>query len=75
MVQEVQDGGDLNKHNVCKLKYPIPQMQQHNIRDYLCYEELELIAGDLNKVEGNNLSEEERGRYDEYMEAWYAVSR
>jgi len=26
-------------------------------------------------MQQHNLSAEERGRYDEYMEAWYAVSR
>ena len=71
VVNEVYDGVDLEAGRDKKLKYPLPDMSEHAIGDYLSYDELALIAGDINDVPYNGLHAVEKDRYDKFVEAWY----
>lgn len=71
IVDELTDGIDLDGGATKKLKYPVPNMDEHDIEEYLSFEELELIAGDIDDVEYDNLSDENKQRYDKFVEAWY----
>ena len=75
VVEEVSDGVDIDSTNVKKLKYPVPDMQQYAIADLLNYEELALIAGNPEDVDYGELSEAEKERYDDFVEAWELVQR
>ena len=72
VVEEIFDGVDIDSAAVKKLKYDLPDMQQHNISEYLSYNELDLIAGDPEAVDYDNMTEEEKNRYNKFVEAWYA---
>ena len=50
-------------------------MQQYAIADHLNYEELALIAGNPEDVDYDGLSEAEKERYDDFVEAWEIVQR
>ena len=50
-------------------------MQQYNIAEYLDYNELALIGGNPDEVDSDNLSESQRGRYSNFVEAWWTVQR
>ena len=75
VVEEVSDGVDIDSANVKRLKYPVPDMQQYAIADHLNYEELALIAGNPEDVDYDGLSEAEKERYDDFVEAWEIVQR
>ena len=75
VVEEVSDGVDIESTNVKKLKYPVPDMQQYAIADHLNCEELALIAGNPGDVDYGELSEAEKERYDDFVEAWEIVQR
>ena len=75
VVEEVTDEVDIDSNNVKKLKYPLPDMKQYTIADHLNYEELALIAGNPEDVDYGELSEAEKERYDDFVEAWYVVQR
>ena len=38
---------------------------------YLSYNELDLIAGDPGEIYYDNLTEDEKTKYNKYVEAWY----
>ena len=72
IVDEIDNNGvDLDGNADKKLKYPVPDMSEHNIADYLSYGELALIAGNVDDVDFDNLSASQELRYDEFVEAWY----
>ena len=48
----------------------MPNMQDEDIGKYLTYEELNLIVGDTDDVDYENLSEEEKARYNQFGDAW-----
>ena len=60
------------QRNGCRNISNLPDMQQYNISEYLSYNELDLIAGDPEAVDYDNMTEEEKDRYDKFVEAWYA---
>ncbi len=73
MVTEVQTGVDVNSDAVRKLKYPLSdkeQMDQRDIKDYLLFLELDIIASNPDDVDYDNLMEEEKERYNKFAEAW-----
>ena len=72
VVEEIFDGVDIDNAAVKKLTYDLPDMQQYNISEYLSYNELDLIAGDPEAVDYDNMTEEEKNRYDKFVEVWYA---
>ena len=47
-------------------------MQQYDIGEYLSYNELDLIAGSFEDVDYDNLTTQEKERYDKFGEAWQA---
>ena len=47
IVEEMQDGLHLEGQEDKKFKYIIPNMEQHDIAEYLTYYELVFIAGDV----------------------------
>ena len=70
MVSEVNDGVDIDSQDAKSLRYDRPNMQGRDIGEYLSYAELELIAADPDDVNYDNLSEEEKARYNEFGDAW-----
>ena len=50
-------------------------MQQYNIAEYLNYDELALIADNPDEVDYDNLSESQKERYSDFVEAWWTVQR
>ena len=48
----------------------MPNMQDKDIVKYLTYEELDLIAGDTDDVDYENLLDEEKVRYNQFGDAW-----
>ena len=58
VVDEMTAGVDLNVSAVKKLKYPVPNMDEHDIEKYLSFAELELIAGDIDDVRYPQLLDE-----------------
>ena len=63
---DLEDGGGYTK-----LKYPVPDISEHDIAQYLSYGELALIAGDPEDVDYENLSDAQKTRYDKFVEAWH----
>jgi len=45
-------------------------MTQHDIKEYISYAKLELIAADPDDFYYDNLSEEEYARYNEFGDVW-----
>ena len=66
-VEGINLGGDPSK----QLKYPLPEMDEYAIGEYLSDAELQPIAGDADDVDYNNMSEREKSRYDKFVEAWF----
>ena len=50
-------------------------MQQYNIAEYLNYDELALIADNPDEVDYDNLSESQKERYSDFVEAWWTIQR
>ena len=48
----------------------MPNMQDKDIGKYLTYKELDLIAGDTDDVDYENLLDEEKARYNQFGDAW-----
>jgi hypothetical protein len=71
VVEEIVDGIDIDSADVKKLKYNLPDMQQYDIGDYLSYNELDLIAGDPEAVDYENMTDDDKARYDKFVKAWY----
>ena len=71
IVEEVQDGLDLEGEADNKLKYAVPNMEQHDISEYLTYDELAFIAGDVTDADYDNFDDTTKARYDKFVEAWY----
>ena len=60
--------GDADK----KLKYPVPDMSEHDIAQYLSFGELALIAGHPDDARnGYKFSDEQKERYSQFVEALY----
>ena len=72
VVEEIFDRVDIDSAAVKKLKYNLPDTQQHNISEYLSYNKLDLIAEDPEDVDYDDMIEEEKNRYDKFVEMWYA---
>ena len=70
MVKEVIDGVDIDSRDARSLRYPLPDLSDRDIGEYLDYSELELIAADPDDVDYNNLSEDKKARYMEFGDAW-----
>ena len=62
------DGIDIDSSDVRSLRHPVPNMQDRDIGKYLKYEELDLIAGDTDDVDCENLSEEDKARYNQFRD-------
>ena len=58
IVEEVQDGLDLEGGADNKLKYAVPNMEQHDISEHLTYDELAFIAGDVVDADYDNFDDE-----------------
>ena len=71
IVEEMQEGLDLEGQADKKLKYALPNMEQHDISEYLTYDELAFIAGDVDDADYDNFDDETKARYDKFVEAWY----
>lgn len=71
IVEEMQDGLDLEGQADKKLKYAVPNMEQHDISEYLTYDELAFIAGDVTDADYDNFDDTTKARYDKFVEAWY----
>eukprot|EP00577_Skeletonema_sp_RCC1716_P021519 CAMPEP_0113376742 /NCGR_PEP_ID=MMETSP0013_2-20120614/2789_1 /TAXON_ID=2843 ORGANISM="Skeletonema costatum, Strain 1716" /NCGR_SAMPLE_ID=MMETSP0013_2 /ASSEMBLY_ACC=CAM_ASM_000158 /LENGTH=359 /DNA_ID=CAMNT_0000258839 /DNA_START=177 /DNA_END=1253 /DNA_ORIENTATION=+ /assembly_acc=CAM_ASM_000158 len=71
IVEEVQDGLDLEGGADNKLKYAVPNMEQHDISEHLTYDELAFIAGDVADADYDNFDDATKARYDKFVEAWY----
>ena len=54
-----------------KLKYALPNMKHHDISEYLTYDELASIAGDVDDADYNNFDDETKARHDKFVQAWY----
>ena len=52
------------------LQYPLPNMDQSDIAQYLSYNELHFIAGDPGNVEYESMLEDEKARYDNVGQSW-----
>ena len=61
--------GDAGVDTEKQLKYPLPDVSQHSIEEYLSHDELALIAGDPDDVEFNLLPAPQKERYDKFVEA------
>jgi len=55
IVEEVQDGLDLEGEADNKLKYAVPNMEQQDISEHLTYDELAFIAGDVADADYDNI--------------------
>lgn len=71
IVEEMQEGLDLEGQADKKLKYALPNMEQHDISEYLTYDELAFIAGDVDDADYDNFDDETKARYDKFVQAWY----
>ena len=72
IVEEINDGVDIDSEDVRSLRYPRPNIRQHNIAEHLTYNELQLICEDPGDVDYDNLSGDEQMRYNAFGEAWEA---
>jgi xanthine dehydrogenase iron-sulfur cluster and FAD-binding subunit A len=68
-VKEIRDPVNLDNNKT--LKYKVPNMEEYDIADYLTFDELALIAEDIDDVDYGNMSPETKLRYDKYVEALY----
>ena len=59
VVDEVNSGIDINNDNIKCLRYPLPDMDQFDIAEYLLYNELQLIAGDPGDVNFDSITDNE----------------
>jgi len=57
-VVEVIDGVDVD--NVKQLKYPLPDVTEYNIGQYLDFDELQIIVGDFGDTDYDNFTEEQK---------------
>ena len=71
IVEEMQEGLDLEGQADKKLKYALPNMEQHDISEYLTYDELAFIAGVVDDADYDNFDDETKARYDKFVQAWY----
>ena len=71
-VVEVIDG--VNVDEVKQLKYPLPDVTEYNIDEYLAFDELQIIAGDFGDTDYDNFTEEQKERYNKFGEAFEALS-
>jgi len=62
IVEEVQDGLDLEGGADNRLKYAVPNMEQHDISEHLTYDELAFIAGDVADADYDNLDDATKAR-------------
>lgn len=68
MVEEFDDGVDFDGEGR-KLKYAVPDMQEHDIGQHMTFDSLHLICGDPGEVDYFDLPAAERERYNQFMEA------
>ena len=71
-VVEVIDG--VNVDEVKQLKYPLPDVTEYNIGQYLDFDELQIIAGDVGDTDYDNFTEEQKERYNKFGEAFEVLS-
>ena len=71
-VVEVIDG--VNVDEVKQLKYPLPDVTEYNIDEYLAFDELQIIAGDFGDTDYDNFTEEQKERYNKFGEAFEVLS-
>ena len=67
IVEEMLEGLDLEGQADKKLKYALPNMEQHDISEYLTYDELAFIAGDVDDADYDNFDDETKARYDKFV--------
>ena len=71
-VVEAIDGVDVDK--VKQLKYPLPDVTEYNIGQYLDFDELQIIAGDYGDTDYDNFTEEQKERYNKFGEAFEVLT-
>lgn len=72
IIDKIIDGLNVdNKESVKKLKYDEPDMRGHDISQCLFYNELDLIVGDPEEIDYDNLTKDEKTKCNKYIEAWY----
>ena len=48
-----------------------PNMERHDISEYLTYDELAFIPGDVADADYDNFDDATKARCDKFVEAWY----
>lgn len=67
-VCEVIEGVDVDKMK--KLKYDLPNVSEYDIGEYLDFDELQIIAGDVGDTDYDNFSDEQKERYNKFGKAF-----
>ena len=69
VVEESKEGVD--EEAAAKLIYPVPDMGEHDVGEHLSFVTLEMVATNLwSAPDYDSLSEEEKGRYNKFAEAY-----
>ena len=69
VVEEIEEG--IDEEAAAKLKYPVPDMGEHDVGEHLSFAALEMVATNLwSAPDYDSLSEEEKGRYNKFAEAY-----
>ena len=65
VVEEIEEGVD--EEAAAKLKYPVPDMGEHDVGEHLSFAALEMVATNLwSAPDYDSLTEEEKGRYNKF---------
>ena len=68
VVQEIEEG--IDETAAGRMKYPLPDMREHNIGKHLFFAALEMVAKNLcSAPDYGGLSKEEQARHDAFAEA------
>jgi len=59
-VVEMIEGVDVDKMK--QLKYAVPNVSEYDIGEYLDFDELQIIAGDVGDTDYDNFTDEQKGR-------------
>ena len=69
VVEELVEGVD--EEAAKKLKYPAPDVREHDVETYLSFDALEMVARNLDwSADNGGLSEEEQARCDAFAAAY-----
>lgn len=67
-VVEVIEGVDIDAMK--QLKYAVPNINEYDIGEYLKFDELQIIAGDVGDTDYDNFTDEQKERYNKFGKAF-----